>query len=266
MPAGSAAAGRCRRCPAVGWPRRSRGTRCGARSDPAPAPPSARRAAPPGANRLPRRRRVVRAVMALLVVVGLVALYPLGLYFYVDRSMGRVDALATDGPEVLAPQLQAGHQNYLVVGSHVPGEKGAASVALLLASVSADGAARRAAHPSAHGARRHPGVPDRRRPAAGAADRGVGRCPARRLRLLRRPGRPGGLRPAHRPLPGPRPRPAARDGRRARRRAGLRRPVGRRRGGRRPLPAGGSRVSGSDAAAYLRPADPGADVTGAEVA
>jgi LCP family protein required for cell wall assembly len=77
--------------------------------------------------------------MVLVAVVGLVALYHLGLYFYVDRSIGRVDALATDGPEVLAPQLQADTQTYLIVGTDVPGEKGPASVATLIASVSGDG-------------------------------------------------------------------------------------------------------------------------------
>jgi LCP family protein required for cell wall assembly len=77
--------------------------------------------------------------MALAAVVGVVLLYHLGLYFYVDQKIDRVDALATDGPEVLAPGLQAGAENYLVVGSGIPGQDGAASVATLLASVSADG-------------------------------------------------------------------------------------------------------------------------------
>jgi LCP family protein required for cell wall assembly len=72
-------------------------------------------------------------------IVGVVLLYHLGLYFYVDQKIDRVDALATDGAEVLAPALQAGAVNYLVVGSGVPGQEGAASVAMLLASVSADG-------------------------------------------------------------------------------------------------------------------------------
>jgi LCP family protein required for cell wall assembly len=73
------------------------------------------------------------------VVVGVVVLYHLGLYFYVDQKIDRVDALATDGPEVLAPLLQAGDATYLVVGTGVPGQDGGASVATLLASVSADG-------------------------------------------------------------------------------------------------------------------------------
>jgi LCP family protein required for cell wall assembly len=84
----------------------------------------------------PGRRRLVRAAVALAAVVGVVLLYHLGLYFYVDQKIDRVEALATDGPEVLAP---AGAVNYLVVGSGVPGQDGPASVATLLASVSADG-------------------------------------------------------------------------------------------------------------------------------
>jgi LCP family protein required for cell wall assembly len=77
--------------------------------------------------------------MALTAVVGVVLLYHLGLYFYVDQKIDRVEALATDGPEVLAPGLQAGADNYLVVGTGIPGQVGAASVATLLASVSAEG-------------------------------------------------------------------------------------------------------------------------------
>jgi LCP family protein required for cell wall assembly len=87
----------------------------------------------------PGRRRLGRALLALAAVVGVVVLYHLGLYFYVDQKIDRVDALATDGPEVLAPGLQAGSENYLVVGSGIPGQDGAASVTTLLASVSADG-------------------------------------------------------------------------------------------------------------------------------
>jgi LCP family protein required for cell wall assembly len=68
-----------------------------------------------------------------------VLLYHLGLYFYVDQKIDRIDALAVDGPEILAPALQAGDETYLVVGSGVPGQSGAASIATLLASVSAEG-------------------------------------------------------------------------------------------------------------------------------
>src|SRR4030095_11409801 len=50
------------------------------------------------------------------------------LYFYVDQKIGRVDALAVDGPEILAPALQAGGETDLVGGSGGPGERGAAAV------------------------------------------------------------------------------------------------------------------------------------------
>jgi LCP family protein required for cell wall assembly len=91
------------------------------------------------ATATPGRRRLVRVLVALAAVLGLFLMYELGLYFYVDRSIDRVDALATDGPEVLAPQLQAGNDTYLVVGTRLPGATGAAAVTVLLASVSADG-------------------------------------------------------------------------------------------------------------------------------
>ncbi|WP_309229932.1 LytR C-terminal domain-containing protein [Blastococcus sp. TML/M2B] len=87
----------------------------------------------------PGRRRLIRAGIALAGVVGVVLLYHLGLYFYVDQKIGRVDALATDGPEILAAQLQEASDTYLVVGTGVPGQEGPASVATLLASVSGDG-------------------------------------------------------------------------------------------------------------------------------
>jgi LCP family protein required for cell wall assembly len=108
----------------------------------APARERPRRRSPRPPERTPAgpgRRRLGRALLALAAVVGVVVLYHLGLYFYVDQKIDRVDALAIDGPEVLAPALQAGAENYLVVGTGIPGQQGAASVATLLASVSADG-------------------------------------------------------------------------------------------------------------------------------
>ena len=111
---------------------------------PPPRPPADRERrrhprAPERAPASPGRRRLGRVALALAAVVGVVLLYHLGLYFYVDQKIDRVEALATDGPEVLAPGLQAGAENYLVVGSGIPGQDGASSVATLLASVSADG-------------------------------------------------------------------------------------------------------------------------------
>ena len=107
---------------------------------PATAPP--RRGRPPRPARKPAspgRRRLVRALVALALVVGVVVLYHLGLYFYVDQKIDRVEALATDGPEVLAPALQEAAETYLVVGTGVPGQTGAASVATIVASVTAEG-------------------------------------------------------------------------------------------------------------------------------
>jgi LCP family protein required for cell wall assembly len=109
---------------------------------PATGDPSRRRPPRPAVERpplSPGRRRVRRVLTALAALVGVVVLYHLGLYFYVDLKIDRVDALATDGPEILAPQLQAGNETFLVVGTGVPGQNGPASVATLLASVSGDG-------------------------------------------------------------------------------------------------------------------------------
>lgn len=109
-----------------------------------PPPPrtgSTRQRPPRPARRelTPRRRRLVRAAVALAAVAGVVLLYHLGLYFYVDQKIARVEALATDGPEILAAQLQEASETYLVVGTGVPDQEGPASVATLLASVSGDG-------------------------------------------------------------------------------------------------------------------------------
>jgi LCP family protein required for cell wall assembly len=209
---------------------------------------------------------VVRTVAALVAVVGLVALYHLGLYVYVDRSMGHVSALATDGPEILAPQLQAGTENYLVVGSHVPGQTGPASVTALLASVSAGGdrAVVVSLPPTAlvdtpvcrasTGKLREP----RTEAFAAALLDGGPSCLVRSVQQL------SGLRVDHyldvdlARLPGlvdalggvsvcVTPSPAVQ-------------------GARSPLPAGTSSVSGPRAAAYLRPAGTGADATGSGVA
>jgi LCP family protein required for cell wall assembly len=113
-----------------------------------PVPPLPGLAPPPGARRRrapverppksPGRRRLGRVLGALGAIFGLVALYYLGLYVYVDQSIDRVEALVGDGPEVLAPALQAGTENYLIVGTAVPGEEGPASVSAILASVNAD--------------------------------------------------------------------------------------------------------------------------------
>jgi LCP family protein required for cell wall assembly len=105
-----------------------------------PAPPVERpRRAKDRPPPSPGRRRAMRVVTALAALLGVVVLYHLALYFYVDQRIDRVDALATDGPEVLAAELQDAADTYLVVGTGVPGQTGAASVATLVASVSPEG-------------------------------------------------------------------------------------------------------------------------------
>ncbi|MGY1787672.1 LCP family protein [Geodermatophilus sp. SYSU D00698] len=99
---------------------------------------STRRPAAPRPPRSPGRRRLVRAAVALGVLFGLVVGYHAGLYAYVDRSIARVAALAPEGPEVIAPQLQDGSTTYLVVGTDLPGTDGPASVTTLLVHVAAD--------------------------------------------------------------------------------------------------------------------------------
>ncbi|MGY2083703.1 LytR C-terminal domain-containing protein [Blastococcus sp. SYSU DS0539] len=108
----------------------------------APPPSSGATRYRPVADRPPRspgRRRLVRAAIALAGIVGVVVLYHLGLYFYVDQRIDRVDVLAVDGPEVLAPELQEAAETYLVVGTGIPGQTGTASVATLVVSVAAEG-------------------------------------------------------------------------------------------------------------------------------
>ncbi|WP_456556280.1 LCP family protein [Blastococcus sp. SYSU D00922] len=231
--------------------------------EPADRPRGARPARPPAS---PGRRRLTRALVALAAVLGVVVLYHLGLYFYVDQKIDRVDALAVDGPEILAPQLQAGDETYLVVGSGVPGQTGTASVAALLASVSSEGdrAVLVSFPPTAlvdTPACRTPDG-DLRSPAteafASSLLEGGPSCMVRAVQQL------SGLRVDHylgvdlADLPGmvdalggvpvcvvPSQATAAAAA---------------------PLPAGYSEVSGEDAAGYLQPGDSGADVTGTAVA
>ncbi|MFL6094870.1 MAG: LCP family protein, partial [Blastococcus sp.] len=214
----------------------------------------------------PGRRRLGRVLLALAVVVGVVLLYHLGLYFYVDQKIERVQALATDGPEVLAPGLQADAQNYLVVGSGIPGQDGAASVATLLASVSGDGsrAVLVSFPPTAL-----VDTPECRKPDgslrspvteafASSLLEGGPACMVRAVQQL------SGLRVDHylgvdlRRLPGMIDAlggvpvcviPSAATGAAAR-----------------PLPDGRSTLTGAAATGYLQPGDTGSDVTGAAVA
>ncbi|HEX2073408.1 MAG TPA: LytR C-terminal domain-containing protein [Geodermatophilus sp.] len=235
----------------------------------APAPPGDRPSARAArrAARSPGRRRLIRAATGLAAVVGVVLAYHLGLYFYVDQSIDRVEALAVDGPEVIAPQLQEDAATYLVVGTDLPGAEGPAAVATLLVHVSADG--ERAvlvsvpptalvdtpACRTADGDEREPTS----EPFAASLLEGGPACMVRAVQqlsglridhylgidLARLPAMIDALGGVGVCLPAPSAAVAA---------------------SARPLPAGASRLSGEDAAQYLTPGDAGSDVTGAAVA
>lgn len=104
----------------------------------APRPPRKETRAARRAARSPGRRRLLRLAQGVVALLALVVAYYLGLYVYVDNSIERVEALALDGPEVIAPGLQEGAATYLVVGTGMPGAEGADGVAALLARVSPD--------------------------------------------------------------------------------------------------------------------------------
>ncbi|MDQ3734924.1 MAG: LCP family protein, partial [Actinomycetota bacterium] len=53
----------------------------------------------------------------LLALLASVAAYYVGLFFYLDRTVERVDALALDSPGIVSPQAQDGADNFLIVGS-----------------------------------------------------------------------------------------------------------------------------------------------------
>ena len=232
------------------------------------APPSPReRRAARRAARSPGRRRLIRAATGLVALVGIVLAYHLGLYFYVDQRIERIQALTPDGAEVLAPALQEGAATYLVAGTGLPGEDGPASVVTLLAHVTpdeervvlvsipptalvdtpvcirADGAVREAVTESF---------------AASLLDGGPS-CTVRAVQqlsglrvdhylgvdLARLPGMVDALGGVAVCLPATTPTVAA---------------------SAEPLPAGASRLSGERATGYLAPGDAGADVTGEAVA
>ena len=144
---------------------------------------------------------------------------------------------------------------------------GAASVATLLASVSADGSRAVLVSFPPTALVDTPDVPHGGRRAAQPDHRGVRVVPARGRAVLHGARRPAALRAADRPLPRRRPRPGCRawstrsGGCRS---ASSRRPRPRRPP--RPLPDGLTQLSGDAATGYLQPGRDGSDVTGAAVA
>ncbi|MGY1680770.1 LCP family glycopolymer transferase [Geodermatophilus sp. SYSU D01176] len=232
------------------------------------APPSPReRRAARRAARSPGRRRLVRAATGLAALVGVVLAYHLGLYFYVDQRIERVAALTPDGAEVLAPALQEGAATYLVIGTGLPGEEGPASVATLLAHVTADEerAVLVSIPPTAlvdtPGCTRADGEVREAVTESFAASllEGGPSCTVRVVQqlsglrvdhylgvdLARLPGMVDALGGVSVCLPAATPAVAA---------------------SAEPLPAGASTMSGERATGYLAPGDAGADVTGAAVA
>ncbi len=104
----------------------------------APRPPRRESRAARRAARSPGRRRLVRLAQGVAALVALVLAFHVGLYVYVDNSIEQVEALALDGPEIVAPRLQEGASTYLVVGTGLPGAEGPGGVAALLARVAPD--------------------------------------------------------------------------------------------------------------------------------
>jgi len=68
-----------------------------------------------------RRHRVRRffavSLTLLVTLLASAAAYYVGLFFYLDETIARVDALAVDAPGILSPQAQETADNFLIVGS-----------------------------------------------------------------------------------------------------------------------------------------------------
>ncbi len=72
-----------------------------------------------------RRHRVRRSFAVLLTILIMLlasaAAYYVGLFFYLDRTIDRVDALAVDAPGIMSPQAQDAADNFLIVGTETGG-------------------------------------------------------------------------------------------------------------------------------------------------
>ncbi len=69
-----------------------------------------------------RVRRTLAVVMTVLVaLLASTAAYYVGLFFYLDGAIDRVDALAEDSPGIISPEAQDAADNYLIVGTEADG-------------------------------------------------------------------------------------------------------------------------------------------------
>lgn len=96
---------------------------------------SGRRVAARQAVAAVRRHRVRRFFAVVLTVVltafATLAAYYVGLFFFLDRTVERVDALAVDAPGIISPQAQAAADNFLIVGTEGFGSQAGVTSALI---------------------------------------------------------------------------------------------------------------------------------------
>ncbi|MGI8721921.1 MAG: LCP family protein, partial [Geodermatophilaceae bacterium] len=82
-----------------------------------------------------RRHRVRRSFAVLLTfllaLLASAAAYYVGLFFYLDRTIDRVAALALDAPGIMSPQAQDAADNFLIVGVEPTGAEVEVTSALI---------------------------------------------------------------------------------------------------------------------------------------
>ncbi len=79
-----------------------------------------------------RVRRFLAVLLTfLLALLASVAAYYVGLFFYLDRSVERVDALAVEAPGIVSAQAQDGADNFLIVGTRREGSNRHVTSALI---------------------------------------------------------------------------------------------------------------------------------------
>lgn len=67
----------------------------------------------------------------LVALLTSAAAYYVGLFFYLDRTIDRVDALAADAPGIMSPDAQDAADNFLIVGTETVGSEVQVTSALL---------------------------------------------------------------------------------------------------------------------------------------